>query len=76
MNPFDNFDRNFKRTATGFGVAAILLFVINLCFVLVVAWVCGSALTSGIKAGTSNCGQTYSVESVFSGDWFCPKKEK
>lgn len=36
-------------------------------------WVCASALTSGIKAATNDCGKTYPVEAVLGGDWFCPE---
>ena len=36
-------------------------------------WVAGSAVTSGVKALSNSCGKTYTVERVFSGDWFCPE---
>lgn len=54
-----------------FGAWFILIIVLNICF----GWIAGSAITSGIKAGTQSCGKRYVVEAVFSGDWFCPAKE-
>lgn len=41
--------------------------------VVIPAWVVGSLVTSGIKAATDNCGQVYVVETIISGDWFCPE---
>ena len=38
-----------------------------------IAWVGASAVTSAIKAVSGNCGQTYGVEPVIQGNWFCPK---
>lgn len=53
-----------------FGGWLVFELVANLCL----GWVIGSAVTSGVKAGTDNCGQTYVVEKVLAGDWFCPEK--
>jgi len=36
-------------------------------------WVAGSAMTSGVKAVSESCNETYPIETVFAGDWFCPK---
>lgn len=35
-------------------------------------WLIASGVTSGIKAASENCGQTYVIEKVVAGDWFCP----
>lgn len=35
------------------------------------AWLVGSVLTSVVKAATNNCGETYVVEKVLKGNWFC-----
>lgn len=50
----------------------VLLFVMSITASIAGVWVAGSAITSGIKAGTKSCGQTYAIESIVSGDWFCP----
>jgi hypothetical protein len=51
--------------------------IVMIAFYIVIAfapvWVVGSVLTSGIKAGTKQCGQTYPIEKVLGGNWFCPK---
>jgi len=49
--------------------AQIVVVIFGLWFNL---WVIPSAITSGIKAVSDKCGQTYPVEKVWSGDWFCP----
>lgn len=43
-------------------------------FYLVLAWVVSSVLVSVGKAMLDNCGKAYTIESVVSGNWFCPKK--
>jgi hypothetical protein len=58
------------RLGTLVGVGAIWTIICVMFFVAMV-WVAGSALTSGVKVGTDQCGQTYPLEAVFSGDWFC-----
>lgn len=35
-------------------------------------WVIASAVTSGVKAVSDDCGTEYKIESVVAGDWFCP----
>lgn len=52
----------------------ILTFVVVVVIAVFQVWVIGSGLTSGIKAISGSCGQTYPVESIFSGNWFCPKE--
>lgn len=47
--------------------AIVFTVVIN----AVIVWVAGSAITSGVKSLSDDCGKTYPVEAVFSGDWFC-----
>ena len=37
-------------------------------------WITGSLITSGVKASTNNCGKTYPIEVILSGDWFCESK--
>lgn len=57
------------------GIGGMVLFTIlaDLAWMALVGWVVASAVTSGIKAGTESCGQTYSIESYWVvGDWFCP----
>lgn len=46
-----------------------------LALVALKVWVIGSLLTSGVKAAKDDCGQVYGVESVLSGNWFCPTKD-
>ena len=53
--------------------AAALVF--NLACVCVAGWLVGSGITSGIKAAKDQCGTRYGVESVFSGNWFCPENK-
>lgn len=43
---------------------------------LLIAWVLASAVTSGVKVAKDDCGKTYGIESVVSGDWFCPKEKE
>lgn len=51
-----------------------LWFVFVLCVGVSSVYVGASAVTSGVKALTDNCGETYVVEKVLAGDWFCPEK--
>jgi hypothetical protein len=55
-----------KTFLTVFIVAAV-----NLSLYAGSVWVVGSVVTSGVKAGTKNCGKTYKIERVLAGDWFC-----
>lgn len=55
------------RLLSIFGASIVLTIVVN----LVMAWVVGSALTSGIKALSDSCDTRYKVEAVLAGDWFC-----
>ena len=59
---------------------AIIVTLFTLCLTvsiyLGIFWAGGSAVTSGVKAVTNNCGNTYPVETVLSGNWFCVKKDK
>lgn len=56
----------------GTAVAGIVLVVIYVAIACLPIYIVGSALTSGIKAATQQCGKTYPVEAVLSGNWFCP----
>lgn len=38
-------------------------------------WLIGSAVTSGVKSISDDCGKTYRVEKVLAGNWFCPEEE-
>jgi hypothetical protein len=70
--------RRFDDTFIGALVGLVLFggwIVFCLALVALKFWLIGSLLTSGIKAAKDDCGQTYSVESVLSGDWFCPSKD-
>jgi hypothetical protein len=59
-------------------IVGLSLFVswILFCFALIVfkMWLIGSLLTSGIKAAKDDCRKTYGIETVLSGNWFCPTK--
>lgn len=46
--------------------------VFCIALVLLKLWVIGSLATSTLKTLKNDCGQRYGVESVLSGDWFCP----
>ena len=39
-------------------------------------YVSGSVITSAVKAVSGACGDTYPVEFVFNGDWFCVEVEE
>ena len=60
-----------KRFMGIFGLWAVFVIAANVALL----WAASSAVTSGIKAGTDNCGQTYVAEKVLQGNWFCPEKE-
>jgi hypothetical protein len=45
--------------ALGLGVLALKIFVV------------GSLITSSVKSLSDDCGKTYGVEAVVSGNWFC-----
>lgn len=51
-------------------ITALVVFVLWFNF-----WVIPSAVTSGIKSISDDCGKTYPVESFFSGDWFCVEEQ-
>ena len=38
-------------------------------------WLIPSVITSGIKSIANDCGKTYPVEFVLSGDWFCAQEQ-
>ena len=50
---------------------------ITLCIALVLlkVWIIGSLATSTLKTLKNDCGKRYGVESVLSGDWFCPTQD-
>ena len=50
--------------------------IICVIFMVIAVWVGGSVLVSGVKSVKNQCGQTYPMESVFSGDWFCAEEKK
>ena len=58
--------------------ASMFLFVLlaQLAFYVAVFWFCASTLTSTVKAVTNDCNETYIVEKVVSGSWFCPVDSK
>ena len=52
-------------------IAIILLGFVSVCLLaLIPYWVIGSAVTSGVKSVSDDCGKTYPVPLV-SQDWFC-----
>lgn len=65
------------------GLAAILVWLMLMLGIIAFSvgllaakvWLIASLVTSGVKAGTSNCHVAYPVEKVLSGNWFCPAKE-
>jgi hypothetical protein len=54
-----------------FGAVALAISLIILKF-----WIVGSLLTSSIKVVSHDCGQTYSIEKVVSGNWFCSTEKR
>lgn len=50
-------------------------FIFIVCANLAFGWVVGSAITSGIKAATNDCGTNYVAERFFQGNWFCDEEE-
>lgn len=60
----------------GMGVAALLIFIFYGACTLAGIWLGVSVVTSGVKAGTENCGTTYKIERYIQGDWFCPEEKK
>lgn len=54
-----------------FGIWVVFVLAVNVGLL----WLTASAITSGVKALSEDCGQTYGVESVVSGNWFCPVSE-
>jgi len=61
--------------ASIFGLVLVNI-VIGVLFWVGILWLAISLATSGIKAVASDCGHTYGIESVVSGDWFCPTNKK
>jgi len=59
-----------KKFIGGFGLWAVVVLAINVGLL----WLLSSGITSGVKAISDDCGAEYPVESVLSGDWFCPKE--
>lgn len=68
------FSKSLKRGLLGFGAGFFMWGLFCLFVGIAGLWVAGSVITSGVKAGTDNCGQTYVVEHVLAGDWFCQEK--
>ena len=58
--------KQFKLMIASFVLVQIL-------WVMLVIWGGGSIITSSVKVFKNDCGKTYSVEPLFSGNWFCPK---
>lgn len=56
------------------GIAVVIVLVVVLLNVGAL-WLIASGVTSGVKAASENCGQTYAIEKVVAGDWFCPVEE-
>lgn len=54
----------------------IVFFIVVVVSLPVIIYVGGSLVTSGVKAATDNCGETYGAESMFDGDWFCPVQDQ
>ena len=66
-----------KKNERGFTLPELLMVVIiplMICIKLAVVWFVLSLITSGLKAATHNCGQTWGIEVVVPGNWFCPQK--
>jgi hypothetical protein len=64
-----------SSTLEGAGLLGGCLMVLLVpCLIFLKLWLVGSLLTSGIKAISGHCGQTYGIESVVSGNWFCPDR--
>lgn len=62
-----------KRRKTQPIFVVVLAIAINLAVWSGFIWLAGSALASGIKSVSDDCGKVYGAEEVFSGDWFCPE---
>lgn len=55
-------------------VIVTMIVVVAVTPTLVALWLAGSLATSGIKVAQNDCGTTYQIEEIVSGDWFCPEK--
>lgn len=60
-----------RRGRIYFGLLYIVLASMYIIFMAAAIWVAGSSVTSGVKTISKSCSKTYSVEAVFSGNWFC-----
>ena len=58
--------------------AAIYAFfaVVAMAILALKLWLVGSVITSGVKAISDSCDQTYPVEAVVSANWFCPSNKE
>ena len=48
-----------------------VFFFVSLTLSLLPTWLMLSAVTSGVKVLSDDCGKRYPVEAVLGGDWFC-----
>lgn len=65
-----------QRGFTLYELIIVIMFASILVLIPVSLWVGASAVTSGIKSAKGDCGTTYGIESVLSGDWFCPESKE
>jgi hypothetical protein len=52
------------------------IFCVAIGLVVLKLWLVGSLITSTVKTVSHDCGQTYPVERVVSGNWFCPSVKR
>lgn len=66
-----------KRKKTVANKTSLLFTAMMLAGVIVIIWLkmwlVGSIATSTIKSISGHCGNSYGIEAVFSGDFFCPE---
>lgn len=67
------YDDSLIAVLVGFGIIGAWI-VLCLALVALKLWLIGSLVTSVVKTVKDDCAQTYGVETVLSGNWFCPTK--
>lgn len=66
-----------RRSEAGYTLMELIIVVFMLMVIpatILIIYLGGSLITSGIKASTQQCGTELGAEAVFNGDWFCPEE--
>ena len=54
-------------------IVSFFVLALSVVFLLLKLWFMGSLLTSAVKAVANKCNDTYVVERLVDGHWFCPE---